>query len=100
MSNNHTGKVITANDLLNGDVVYINSQLKWALRLSDAKVFIDDASFEKALSHANKQQNEVVGIYSININLSDTGIAPNHFREKFRNNGPSNYNHGKQSEVL
>ena len=72
MSNNHTGKVITANDLLNGDVVYINSQLKWALRLSDAKVFIDDASFEKALTHANKQQNEVVGIYSSCLALKNS----------------------------
>ena len=55
---------------------------------------------KKHLVHANKQQHEVVGVYSIRVDQTDAGIKSKHFREQFRVKGPSNYNHGKQSEVL
>jgi len=42
MSNTQLNKVITANHLLNGNVVYLNSQFDWVNNLSDAKVFTDE----------------------------------------------------------
>ena len=99
MSNTQPNKVITANHLLNGNVVYLNSQFDWVNSLSDAKVFTDETSIEEVIINANSQQHEVVGVYSINIDLLNETITPKHFREQFRNKGPSNYNHGKQSEV-
>jgi hypothetical protein len=99
MSNTQQNKVITANHLLNGNVVYLNSQFGWVNSLSDAKVFTNETSFEEAIINANSQQHEVVGVYSINIDLLNETITPKHFREQFRNKGPSIYNHGKQSEV-
>ena len=99
MSNTQPNKVITANHLLNGNVVCLNSQFDWVNSLSDAKVFTNETSFEEAIVNANSQQHEVVGVYSINIDLLNETITPKHFREQFRNKGPSNYNHGKQSEV-
>ncbi|MDA8803979.1 DUF2849 domain-containing protein [Amylibacter sp.] len=100
MSNTQPNKVITANHLLNGNVVYLNSQFDWVNRLSDAKVFTDETSIEEAITNANSQQHVVVGVYSINIAVINEIITPKHFREQFRNKGPSNYNHGKQLEVL
>ena len=100
MSKDLSGNVITANNLLDGTVVYMSSQFKWVLDINNAKVFSNDTSIEKALIHANKQQHEVVGVYSIRVDQTDTGIKSKHIREQFRVKGPSNYNHGKQSEVL
>ena len=100
MSNTQPNKVITANHLLNGNVVYLNSQFDWVNNLSDAKVFTDETSIDEAIINANSQQHVVVGVYSINIAVLNEIITPKHFREQFRNKGPSNYNHGKQSEIL
>ena len=99
MSITQPNKVITANHLLNGNVVYLNSQFDWVNSLSDAKVFTNETSIEEAIINANSQQHEVVGVYSINIDLLNETITPKHFREQFRNKGPSNYTRGKQSEV-
>ena len=99
MSNTQPNKVITANHLLNGNVVYLNSQFDWVNNLSDAKVFTDETSIEEAIINANSQQHEVVGVYSINIAVLNEIITPKHFREQFRTKGTSNYNHGQQSEV-
>lgn len=100
MSKNRTGTVITANNLLNGHVVYLDTQFNWVRDLNNAEVFINDDSVTKALIYANEQPHEIVGAYSINIDQTNIGIESKHFREQFRSKGPSNYNHGKQSEIL
>ena len=92
---------ITANNLLDGTVVYMSSQFKWVLDINNAKVFSNDTSIEKALIHANKQQHEVVGVYSIRVDQQQTQVlSQNIFESNLEVKGPSNYNHGKQSEVL
>ena len=50
MSKDLSGNVITANNLLDGTVVYMSSQFKWVLDINNAKVFSNDSSIEKALS--------------------------------------------------
>jgi len=79
MSKDLSGNVITANNLLDGTVVYMSSQFKWVLDINNAKVFSNDTSIEKALIHANKQQHEVVGVYSIRVDQTDAGINQNIF---------------------
>lgn len=87
-------KVVTGNDLFEGDVVYLAQNEDWTRCLSDAHIWREEAAAEAALARANLRQNEVVGPY-----LADVA-EPLHFREEFRATGPSNYkSHGKQAEL-
>jgi len=90
-----TPVVITANDLLTGEVVYLDSAHRWSPELSAAKVFgvLDEAEGELAAAFSEAV---VVGAYLAEVS-SDSVVAPRHYRETFRLKGPSNYFHGKQA---
>ena len=87
--------VITANDLLTGEVVYLAPAHRWSPELSAAKVFgvLDEA--KGALAAASSEA-VVVGTYLAEVS-NDTAVTPRHYRESFRHKGPSNYFHGKQA---
>ena len=87
--------VITANDLLTGEVVYLDPAHRWSSELSAAKVFnaLDEAEGELATAFSEAV---VVGAYLAEVS-SDSVVAPRHYRETFRQKGPSNYFHGKQA---
>jgi len=86
-------KVVTANDLFEGDVVYMDARGAWVRSLSAAHVLKDESAAQAALANAAARADEIVGPY-----LADLG-EPLHFREEFRAKGPSNYpDHGKQAE--
>ncbi len=89
--------VITANALLEGDVVYLNGT-DWVRDLSQAEVLSDEADAQLRLIEASARSSEVVGVYLSPVDTS-SGIAPTHFREAFRATGPSNYSHGKQERI-
>ncbi len=94
-----TSQVITANALVEGDVVYLAHGGGWARSLSQAEVFADPASAESKLSAALARSGEVVGVYLMDV-ATDTGVpTPKHFREAFRQTGPSNKFHGKQADA-
>ena len=93
-----TPKVVTANDLLDGDVVYLSAADEWVRDLSDAEVLTDEADAQIRLLHAEAQQDVVVGAYLADVTPGADGPAPAHFREAFRAKGPSNRLHGKQTE--
>ena len=90
--------VVTANDLFDGDVVYLDPDGVWTRRLSAARLFEDEAEAHHHLTEAEAQEDAVIGPY-----LADAapgghqGPEPVHFREAFRATGPSNYHHGKQA---
>ena len=90
-----TPKVVTANHLLEGDVIY-QTATGWTRDLSEAEVLTDEADADIRLLDAARQTAEVVGAYLADIEVTDHGPAPTHFREIFRTRGPSNYAHGKQ----
>ncbi|MFG6591676.1 DUF2849 domain-containing protein [Sulfitobacter sp. 1A12157] len=93
-----TPKVITANALLEGDVVY-QTATGWTRKLSEAEVLTDEADADLRLIDALSQQDLVVGVYLADV-APDAGVPrPTHFREEFRATGPSNYAHGKQETV-
>ena len=87
--------VITANDLLTGEVVYLDPAHRWSPNLSAAKVFdiLDEAEAELAAAFSEAV---VVGAYLAEVG-SDSVVTPRHYRETFRQKGPSNYLHGKQA---
>lgn len=93
-----TPKVITANDLLVGDVIY-QTLTGWSRDLNDAEVLTDEAHADLRAIEASQQINDVVGVYAMDIDTGPDGLKTKHFREAFRAKGPSNYTHGKQEAV-
>ncbi|MDD7970548.1 DUF2849 domain-containing protein [Roseinatronobacter alkalisoli] len=91
-------KVITANALLEGDVVWLSHDGNWTRHLADALPFSDPEQADAALQQASQRHDEVVGCYLADMRLGASGLEPTHFREDFRRRGPSNYAHGKQSQ--
>lgn len=98
MSRTFTPKVLTANDLLAGDVIYFTAGGEWSRRHGDALLFEDQDQAEAALSDAESKP-LIVGPYLADAVAKDGGPVPVHFRENFRARGPSNYAHGKQESL-
>lgn len=91
-------KIVTANDLISGDVVYLSADGQWMRCHEDAELLLGTARATKRLNFAEAQQAQVVGAYLADAIAGPRGPAPVHFREAFRARGPSNHFHGKQSE--
>lgn len=100
MSSRFTPSVVTANDLFEGDVVYLTASGAWTRRLRDSQLFADEESAQDALAAAQAQPDRLVGAYLAPARKGSDGPQPEHFREAFRARGPSNYPHGKQSERM
>ncbi len=98
MPREFTPKVVTANALLEGDVVYLTGDDRWTRYLSRAEVITDEAHAQLRQLMAEAQADQVVGVYLADVTLGPDGPEPIHFREDFRRTGPSNYAHGKQAE--
>ncbi|WP_370401234.1 DUF2849 domain-containing protein [Sulfitobacter sp. JB4-11] len=97
MSKPFTPKIVTANALLEGDVIYL-TETGWSRDLNDAEVLTDEAHADLRLIEASAQTGDVVGVYLADVEISDGIPIPTHFREDFRARGPSNYAHGKQEQ--
>ncbi|MFC3615882.1 DUF2849 domain-containing protein [Lutimaribacter marinistellae] len=91
-----TPKVVTANHLLEGDVVYLTADDRWSPRLDEAELIEDEAHAQIRLLDGQAQADRVVGVYLADMQAGQNGPEPTHFREDFRRRGPSNYPHGKQ----
>ena len=99
MPREFTPKVITANDLLEGDVVYLTKAGDWTRWHEEAHPALTQEQADTMLAHANTQQGRIVGTYAADARIDEQGKPhPVHFREVFRTRGPSNYQHGKQTE--
>lgn len=99
MSLRFTPKVVTANALLEGDVVYLTADDRWSRNHTDAELIEDEAHAQMRLLHGASQRNVVVGAYLADAKAGPNGPEPTHFREAFRTRGPSNYAHGKQADL-
>ena len=98
MSRRFTPKIVTANDLLEGDVVYLTADDRWSRFHHEAELIEDEAHAQMRLLHAAAQKLVVVGAYLADAKAGAGGPEPTHFREEFRTRGPSNYKHGKQAD--
>ena len=96
MSRAYTPKVVTANALIEGDVVYLTADDRWTREHGEAELIQDEAHAQLRLLQAEKQRGIVVGAYLADAKSGPNGPEPIHFREAFRTRGPSNYAHGKQ----
>lgn len=98
MSRRFTPKIVTANDLIEGDVVYLTADDRWSRLHHEAELIEDEAHAQMRLLHAAAQNLVVVGAYLADAKAGANGPEPTHFREEFRTRGPSNYMHGKQAD--
>ena len=96
MTRAFTPKIVTANALLQGDVVYLTDAGTWSRDHNDAELLVDDDTAALRLAAAECRIDEVVGVYLADAIDSESGPQPVHFRDAFRARGPSNYAHGKQ----
>ena len=99
MPRKFTPKVVTANDLLEGDVIYLSADDRWVRELSEAELIDEEAHAELRLLFAQSQPNVAVGAYLADARPGPNGPEPTHFREEFRLRGPSNRFHGKQERA-
>ena len=95
MSKPFSPKVVTANALIEGDVVY-QTATGWTRDLREAEILTDEAEADLRLIEGS-QNKGVVGVYLADVKLLGGEPVPTHFREAFRAKGPSNYAHGKQA---
>ena len=98
MTRPFTPKVVTANALREGDVVFLTADDRWTRHHHEAELIEDEAHAQLRLLFAASQKNLVVGAYLADAKAGPKGPEPVHFREAFRTRGPSNYNHGKQAD--
>ena len=95
-----SAKVMTANLLRDGDVVYLTAAGTWSLWLSEAWV-VRDQDGEAELEAGGQQAERdrlVVGPYLMAVAESDRGPQPIGTREKIRAKGPTVHPHfGKQA---
>ena len=94
-----TARVITANRLLDGEVVYKAKGNRWVTRVSQAQLLNDDTQCENALQWAAQQEEQCVttGAYVIDV-FCDKDIVPVSLRETIRSQGPTSEKWvGKQS---
>lgn len=98
MSRPFPPKVVTANRLLEGDVVYLTATDQWTPHHNLAELIEDEAEAQMRLVFAIAQKLTIVGAYLADARRGVSGPEPVHFREAFRTRGPSNYDHGKQAD--
>ncbi len=91
-------KVLTANSLTTGEVVFW-SRGRWVVGFSDGERFEDEAVAGAALAAAEAQPTVVVAPYLIDVQEFAGHWAPLSYRERIRALGPTNTpHHGKQAD--
>lgn len=94
-----TPKVVTANDLLEGDVVYLAEGGGWTRSLRQALLLEDETAAKFCLERAGQDRGAIVDPYLADV-VPDARSRPQpgHRREALRAQGPTNYRHGKQAK--
>ena len=93
-------QIVTANDLHEGDVIYLTLDGGWTRAHAEAAVAHAEDDAQRLLAIAQGQPDRIVGAYLADAAIGADGLPrPVHFREAFRTRGPSNYFHGKQAEL-
>jgi hypothetical protein len=87
---NHGPQMLTANRLVDGDVLY-RKGAGWVLTLADGDVYADEAAAIAALAAAQAEtiQNMFVAPYLFEVRVADGVITPVKEREIIRAAGPT-----------
>lgn len=86
-------QVYTASLLKEGLVAYLcldEEGISWTTDVKKATAASED-QFEtlKAAAERSEKENIVVGIYAVDVELTDAGLVPTENRERIRANGPT-----------
>ena len=86
-----TPKVVTANRLLDGLVVFITDGPSWVTDIVEATVFEDGARLDEAMEFgaAEVVSRKIVDPYTIDITIENGRPVPRRLREQIRAIGPS-----------
>ena len=76
MPRDFTPKVVTANALIEGDVVYLTVDDQWTRHLSEAEVLTDEADADYRLLQAQARAGEIVGAYLADMRPGPSGPSP------------------------
>jgi hypothetical protein len=93
-------KIVTANRLNDGLVVYLNGA-GWSERIEDARIAGDDAAADGLLAEAEGQGQEirVIEPYLIEVAIEGAAPRPVSYREAIRAQGPTvRLDLGKQAD--
>ena len=91
-------KLITAHDLLTGEVLYWTHSRAWAKRITDAAPLEDEAA-EAELALVKQQKTIVTNAYLVAVDLEGKPVPREYLRESIRANGPTvRRDLGKQAE--
>jgi hypothetical protein len=93
-------KVLTANRLIDGEVVWYGTDEAWIELIDGARIARDKAGEEmlQAIGKAALAANLVVDADLIDVELQAGRIVPTRLRERIRAAGPTNHrHHGKQA---
>ena len=91
-------QIVSANDLFLGDVVYLTPNQGWTREITDAAIANTKAEAEALMDTAIAQHHQVIGPYLVEV-APGAHFRPIHFRERYRDQGPSNRpDLGRQAE--
>lgn len=96
-----TVKIITANRLSDGAVVFQTESGVWSEWIGDAAALTDEAAVDAGLEKARQAvaERRVVEAYEIEVAEIDGLFRPLRFRERIRALGPTNRkDHGNQAD--
>ncbi len=83
-------QIVSANDLMAGDVVYLAPGNTWSRNINEASIGATPEEAADLLAAGEAQQGIIVGAYLIEIERDENNnLKPLHFREKYRLHGPS-----------
>ena len=83
-------KVITANDLTSGTVVFLGPDDNWVAALAEAVTFADDAAAEQGLARAQRDtERKVVEPFVSAVGADGDGRPAMSLRDRIRANGPT-----------
>ena len=95
-------KVITANRLLDGEVVWLGKGGDWVETLALSSLLESEEQVGAALTCAARSvaDREVVEVYEMDVTVKDAAIVPERLRERIRAAGPTTHmDMGKQAGV-
>jgi len=84
-------KIITANRLTDGIVVYLVSEGVWTADISQAKGLVSDEELESALkiAKADEKRNLILDPFAVEVEAVDNGLEPLSRRNSIRAKGPT-----------
>lgn len=85
------GKVVTANRLSDGAVVFLTKAAVWSEDIDSAVVAVEPLATAGLVDHAKEAEaaNHVTGSYLIDVERQDRHVRPLHIRERIRALGPT-----------